>query len=139
MAGIGTGWHVGGVPALDTHEQHLAKRRVERQQALLEILRTRAPRRTTATRLASELGVAVRTVERDLTRLRSGGIPLDVRPGAGGGVRFAVADSPTPVDLSPAEIGALLVALSATSPFGSAAAVNARSKLLDALADDQDG
>ncbi|HEU4998750.1 MAG TPA: helix-turn-helix domain-containing protein, partial [Lapillicoccus sp.] len=59
---------------------HLALRRVERQQRLVELLYA-SGRRHTLAELARDLGVSARTVARDVERLRLAGAPIDVVPG----------------------------------------------------------
>lgn len=117
----------------DSHDQYLVLRRVERQHALIERLRTRAPRTTTGQVLADGLGVAVRTVERDLTRLRAAGVPIAVRGGPGGGYWLDCRAQVPPVPLTPGEIAALIASLVALGPTASATALSAMTKLLDAL------
>jgi predicted DNA-binding transcriptional regulator YafY len=90
-------------------QPHLARLRVERQHRLIEELRLAAGRHATAEDLATALGVDVRTVERDITRLRDA------------------------VHLSPGEIAALVVAVTAVGPYVSATARSALTRLLDAL------
>jgi len=41
----------------------------------------------TASELAEALGVCLRTVRRDLSRLAARGVPIESEPGRGGGVR----------------------------------------------------
>ena len=83
-------------------QPHLARLRVERQHRLIEELRLAAGRHATADDLAVALGVDVRTVERDIARLRDAGIPIAARRGPGGGFRLDVPPSVPPVHLSPA-------------------------------------
>jgi len=52
-------------------QPHLARLRVERQHRLIEELRRQRGRPATAGDLAAALGVDVRTVERDIARLRA--------------------------------------------------------------------
>jgi predicted DNA-binding transcriptional regulator YafY len=54
--------------------------------ALVMLCRTRAA--WTATELAQELGVSVRTIYRDVAALQEVGVPLWTEPGPGGGVRL---------------------------------------------------
>ena len=68
-----------------TPQPHLARLRVERQHRLIEELRRGRGRPATAEALASALGVDVRTVERDIARLRDAGVPIAARRGPGGG------------------------------------------------------
>ncbi|MET8333780.1 HTH domain-containing protein [Streptosporangium canum] len=114
-------------------DQHLVLRRVERQHALIEELRARAPRATTGRLLAERLGVAVRTVERDIVRLREAGVPITVRSGPGGGYRIDTRSRLDPLSLTPGEAAALVVALVAVGPYASASARSAMDKLLTAL------
>ncbi|TCP49919.1 HTH domain-containing protein [Tamaricihabitans halophyticus] len=109
---------------------------VERQHALIEHLRARAPRTTTAAELARQLGVTSRTVERDVARLVDAGLPISVRRGPGGGYTFAAPTRLPPVALTPAEAGALISAVVAVGPYISAAARSAMDKLLTAIGPD---
>jgi predicted DNA-binding transcriptional regulator YafY len=83
--------------------------------------------------LADRLGVAVRTVERDVARLREAGVPIEVRGGTGGGYRIDARSSLEPVTLTPGEAAALVAALVAVGPQASASARSAMDKLLAAL------
>jgi biotin operon repressor len=89
---------------------------VERQHRLIEELRRHRGRHATAEDLAAALGVDVRTVERDITRLRTAGVPITARRGPGGGFRLDVPPSVPPVHLSPGEIAALVVSVTAVGP-----------------------
>lgn len=110
---------------------------VERQHALIECLRVRAPKRTTARQLAEHLRVSVRTVERDLTALTEAGLPLDVRLGPGGGYILDTRARLPPVELSPSEASVMVAALVAVGPFTSSTAQSAMSKILSALHEDR--
>lgn len=110
---------------------------VERQHALIEYLRVRAPKRTTAGQLAQRLGVSIRTVERDISALSDAGLPLQVKLGPGGGYLLDTRPRLPPVQLSPGEASALVAALVAVGPFTSATAQSAMAKVLSALRDDQ--
>ncbi|MHA7238904.1 helix-turn-helix transcriptional regulator [Arthrobacter sp. TMS1-12-1] len=109
-------------------------KRVERLHALSEMLRRRGTRGTSAERLASEFGVSVRTIKRDLTALGNSGAPVWSRPGPGGGYGLAVGASLPPVSLSPAQAVALLAAVSAApdAPYADLAATGIQ-KILDVL------
>ena len=72
---------------------------VERQHALIEELRARAPRFVRGTDLATRTGTTVRTVERDLARLTEAGVPVEVRRGPGGGYRINTRASLPPLTL----------------------------------------
>ena len=59
--------------AASSRDGHLALRRVERQQALIERLHAARGQRVRLGELARELGVSERTVARDVERLRLSG------------------------------------------------------------------
>lgn len=84
-------------------------------------------------RLAAELGVSTRTVARDVERLRLSEVPLEVRPGRGGGVRLSRARLRASVELDLPEIAALLSSLAALGPTASESAGSAARKLAAAL------
>jgi predicted DNA-binding transcriptional regulator YafY len=120
-------------PPLAPTQPHLARLRVERQHRLIEELRLAAGRHATAEDLAAALGVDVRTVERDITRLRDAGVPIAARRGPGGGFRLDVPPAVAPVHLSPGEIAALIASVAAVGPYASATARSALTRLLEAL------
>jgi proteasome accessory factor B len=108
-------------------------KRSERLHAVVDHLRARAPRPVTAQRLAAELGVSRRTIERDLAALREAGVPLYATQGRGGG-HCVVADySLPPLNFRADEALAVAVALDllAGSPFD-APARRARDRILAA-------
>jgi predicted DNA-binding transcriptional regulator YafY len=107
---------------------------VERQHALIEALRARAPRAVSGRVLAEDLGVRSRTVERDIARLRDAGVPITVKRGPGGGYSIDARSRLEPITLTPGEVSALLSALVAVGPYSSGAAVTVMEKLLAALA-----
>jgi len=114
-------------------QPHLARLRVERQHRLIEELRRQRGRPATAGDLAAALGVDVRTVERDIARLRDAGVPITARRGPGGGFRLDVPQTIPPVPLSPGEIAALIASVTAVGPDISATARSALTRLLEAL------
>jgi predicted DNA-binding transcriptional regulator YafY len=114
-------------------QPHLARLRVERQHRLIEELRRRRGRPATAEALASALGVDVRTVERDIARLRDAGVPIAARRGPGGGFRLDVPQAVAPVPLSPGEIAALIASVAAVGPYASATARSALTRFIEAL------
>ena len=115
-----------------SRDNHLTLRRVERQQHLIERL-CRSRRRLTLGQLADDLGVAERTVARDVERMRHSGVPIVVTPGRGGGVTIDPASSAEPVELDMAEIAALMASLAALGPTASPSAGSAMRKLAAAL------
>lgn len=109
-------------------------KRAERLHALVELLRRSGPRGCTAERLASEFGVSVRTVKRDLAALENSGAPVWSRPGPGGGYGLAARASLPPVTLTAAQAVALLAAAAAAAdaPYADLATAGIR-KILDVL------
>ena len=114
-------------------QPHLARLRVERQHRLIEELRRHRGRPATAEDLATAFGVDVRTVERDITRLRHAGVPITARRGPGGGFRLDVPATVAPVHLTPGEIAALIASVASVGPYISATAHSALTRLLEAL------
>jgi predicted DNA-binding transcriptional regulator YafY len=112
---------------------HQALPLIERQHALIEELRARAPRFVPGRDLAVRTGTTVRTVERDIARLVEAGVPVRVRRGRGGGYRIDARRELPPVTFTPGEASALLASLVAVGPYISASAQSALGKLLDAL------
>lgn len=88
---------------------------VERQH-VIEQLRARHPKLTTANQLADLVGISARTIERDIARLRQAGIPVEVVRGSRGGYRVAAREQACQVSLTPGEVSALLAALVAIGP-----------------------
>jgi predicted DNA-binding transcriptional regulator YafY len=114
-------------------QPHLARLRVERHHRLIEELRLTAGRHATAQELAVALRVDVRTVERDIARLRDLGLPITARRGPGGGFRLDVPSAVAPVRLSPGEIAALIASVASVGPYVSATAQSALNRLMEAL------
>lgn len=109
--------------------------RLERLFAINDTLRRAAPGRVSAAALAREFGVSSRTIERDLASLRAAGVPLYAERGrTGGQIRLDQIGSVV-VSLSPREVTALLVAVTAATedmPYREAA-TEATKRLLDGL------
>jgi len=112
---------------------HQALPLIERQHALIEELRARAPRHVPASVLAERTGTTVRTVERDIKRLLAADVPVQVRRGPGGGYRLDGRPVLPPITLTPGEAAALIASLVAVGPYTSATARTALDKLLSAL------
>jgi predicted DNA-binding transcriptional regulator YafY len=112
----------------------MAIARVERQHRLIEHLRVRAPRYVSGEQLGIDLGVSVRTIERDMGGLLDAGIPIDVRRGPGGGYAIEARAKLQPLTFTPGEAAAVIAALVAVGPYTSAAARSALTKLIDSLA-----
>jgi predicted DNA-binding transcriptional regulator YafY len=119
--------------AAESRDNHLTLRRVERQQRLVEILGTsREP--VPSPLLARQLGVGLRTVERDLARLRESGVPVESLPGPHGGSRLPRNAAPDPVSLSFEEIAALIASLAALGPSSTDSSESAMRALVGAIA-----
>lgn len=109
--------------------------RLERLFAIHDRLRRASPGRLSAAGLANEFGVTRRTIERDLASLRSAGVPLYAERGRNGGQVSLDRMGNTVVSLTPGEVTALLVAVTAAGsdmPFADAADT-AVARLLDGL------
>lgn len=96
--------------------------RTDRLYALVEELRSRAPRMMRAADLAARFEVTTRTIERDLLALQEAGVPIWAQPGPGGGYGLNVDTTLPPLNLTPAEAVAIATALAATRalPFAEA-------------------
>ena len=114
---------------------HQALPLIERQHALIEEMRARAPRFVPGRELAIRTGTTVRTVERDIARLLAAGVPVRIKRGRGGGYRIETRRELPPLALTPGEVSALVASLVAVGPYISAAAQSALRKLLAALTD----
>jgi predicted DNA-binding transcriptional regulator YafY len=112
---------------------HQALPLVERQHALIEELRARAPRFVPGKDLATRTGTTVRTVERDIVRLVAAGVPVQIQRGPGGGYRIDARRELPPLALTPGEASAIVASLVAVGPYISASAQTALAKLLAAL------
>ncbi|WP_052314128.1 helix-turn-helix transcriptional regulator [Nocardia thailandica] len=69
-----------------------------------------------AATLAARLGVGVRTVRRDVDRLRGLGYPIRVRPGPGSGYRLGPGTSIPPLRFTADEVVALIAGLRMAAP-----------------------
>ena len=120
--------------AAASRDGHLALRRVERQQALIERLYAARGTRVRLEELAHDLAVSARTVARDVERLRLSGVPLDARRGRAGGVRLLRTGALAPIVLDLPEVAALMSSLAVLGPSASPSAASAMRKLARAVA-----
>jgi predicted DNA-binding transcriptional regulator YafY len=123
--------------ATASRDAYQALRRVERQQVLIERLYAARGAVVPMNRLATELGVSTRTVQRDVERLLDSGVPLETRAGRGGGVRMPVSRRLEPVSFDLAELAALMSSLSVLGPSVTPSAGSAMRKLVEAIRVDE--
>lgn len=119
--------------AASSRDGHLALRRVERQQAMIERLHAAHGMRIQLAELARELGVSVRTVARDVERLRLSGVPLAAHQGRGGGVSLRPSATAIAIEFDLPEAAALMSSLAVLGPTVSQSAASAMRKLVEAL------
>lgn len=119
--------------AAASRDGHLALRRVERQQALIERLHASRGERIQLGELARDLGVSVRTIARDVERLRLSGVPLHAHQGRAGGVRLLPVSPAIALELDLPEAAALMSSLAVLGPTVSDSAASAMRKLVEAL------
>ncbi|GAA4884371.1 helix-turn-helix transcriptional regulator [Actinomycetospora straminea] len=119
--------------AAASRDGHLALRRVERQQAVIERLHAARGARRRIGDLARDLGVSARTLARDVERLRDSGVPIVAHPGRDGGISLAGAAEPAPIRFDLPEIAALLSSLAVLGPTVSPSAASAMRKLAGAI------
>jgi predicted DNA-binding transcriptional regulator YafY len=115
-----------------SRDNHLTLRRVERQQRLVELLGA-VHEPVPSSVLARQLGVGLRTVERDLARLRESGVPIESVPGLYGGSRLQRKAAPDPVHLTFEEIAALIASLTALGPTATRTSDSAMRALVRAI------
>ncbi|HWI00430.1 MAG TPA: HTH domain-containing protein, partial [Propionibacteriaceae bacterium] len=90
-----------------SRDSHLTLRRVERQQRLVELLGS-ATQPVPTSVIATRLGAAIRTVERDLARLRESGVPIATTYGPHGGSHLPRFSEPLLMELTFPEAAALI-------------------------------
>lgn len=118
--------------AATSRDNHLTLRRVERQQRIVELLgRTAQP--VPSSSLAQELGVGVRTVERDLARLRESGVPIEAVAGVHGGSRLPRNSSPRSLTLTFEEVAAVVASLAALGPTATLSATSAMQAMVRSI------
>jgi len=86
--------------------------------------------------LADRLGAGLRTIERDLARLRDSGVPIETVAGAHGGSRIVANQQPRPLTLTFAETAALISSLTALGPTATDSAESAMRALVRSIAAD---
>ena len=119
--------------AAESRDNHLTLRRVERQHRLIELLGA-AGQPIPSAELARQLRVGLRTVERDLARLRESGVPIEAVPGAGGGSRLPRLAAPLPVVFTFEEIAAMIASLVALGPTATQSSASAMRALVRSIA-----
>lgn len=119
--------------AAASRDSHLALRRVERQQALIERLHAARGARLQLQELAFDLHVSVRTLARDVERLRGSGVPILTHRGRGGGISVASAVVVAPISFDLPEVAALMSSLTVLGPTVSPSASSAMHKLSGSL------
>jgi predicted DNA-binding transcriptional regulator YafY len=122
--------------AAASRDGHLALRRVERQQAIIERLHAAHGQRVSLDELAADLDVSSRTVARDVERLRLSGVPIVTTAGRGGGISLTRARAAIEVRLDLAEAAALISSLAVLGPTVTPSAGSAMRKLVEALGED---
>ncbi|WP_162605257.1 helix-turn-helix transcriptional regulator [Jiangella ureilytica] len=108
--------------------------RSDRLYAIVDELRARAPSRVTRRELADRFEVSSRTIERDIEALLLAGVPVWSDPGRDGGYSIVRATSMPPLNLTPEEAVAIVVALATSTdlPYQDAGR-RARAKLLSGM------
>jgi predicted DNA-binding transcriptional regulator YafY len=119
--------------AASSRDGHLALRRVERQQTLIERLHAAHGARVYLAELANDLGVSPRTVARDVERLRLSGVPLRTHQGRGGGISLPPARNAIAIVFDLPEAAALMSSLAVLGPTVSDSAASAMRKLVTAM------
>jgi len=106
--------------------------RLQRLEILTARVKSEAP--TTIGEVANELGVSVRTINRDIQILRNQGLPIDADRGRGGGIRLHHSWGIGRINLNYTEAVDLLVSLAVAeqmnSPLFMAQLTNIRRKLM---------
>lgn len=95
--------------------------RTDRLYALVEELRSAAPRARPARWLADRFEVSVRTIERDIGALQESGVPIWATPGPGGGYTVDPSMTLPPLNFTAGEATAIAIALGSAGgamPFG---------------------
>lgn len=119
--------------AASSRDGHLALRRVERQQVLIERLHALHGQRLQLNELARDLKVSARTIARDVERLRLSGVPIRAHRGHGGGVSLLAPASAVTLELDVPEAAALISSLAVLGPTVTSSADSAMRKLAHAL------
>lgn len=90
--------------------------KTERMYAVVEELRAVSPRPRSSSWLAQRFEVSPRTIERDLSALQQAGVPIWASTGRTGGYSLDTAMTLPPLNFTPTEAAALVVALATCGP-----------------------
>lgn len=120
-------------PAAASRVGHLALRRAERQQALIERLHAVRGTRLPLSTLARDLQVSPRTLARDVERLRISGVPIKTRRGSGSGVGLPYGGALVSITFNLPEPAAIMSGRAVLGPSVSPSATAAMRKLTAAL------
>lgn len=90
--------------------------KTERMYALVEELRAIAPRARSSSWLARRFEVSTRTIERDLAALQQAGVPIWATNGRSGGYSLDATMTLPPLNFTPSEAAALVVAMAVAGP-----------------------
>ena len=90
--------------------------KTERMYALVEELRAVAPRARSSSWLARRFEVSTRTIERDLAALQQAGVPIWATGGRRGGYSLDARMTLPPLNFTPSEAAALVVAMAVAGP-----------------------
>jgi predicted DNA-binding transcriptional regulator YafY len=90
--------------------------KTERMYALVEELRAIAPRARSSSWLARRFEVSTRTIERDLAALQQAGVPIWATNGRRGGYSLDARMTLPPLNFTPSEAAALVVAMAVAGP-----------------------
>ena len=90
--------------------------KTERMYALVEELRAIAPQARSSSWLAGRFEVSSRTIERDLAALQQAGVPIWATNGRRGGYALDATMTLPPLNFTPSEAAAIVVALAVAGP-----------------------
>jgi predicted DNA-binding transcriptional regulator YafY len=90
--------------------------KTERMYALVEELRAVSPRARSSSWLSRRFEVSTRTIERDLVALQQAGVPIWATNGRRGGYALDATMTLPPLNFTPSEAAALVVAMAVAGP-----------------------